>query len=95
MRSTDPTFEWPSVFARGDVVRLDDGRIAVVGEIVDDAAEPPARWELIVRTTGELGEMDDTEALDEVHDEVDATAVHAVDETTAEDHRPRPSATPA
>lgn len=56
----DPTFDWPSVFKRGDVVRLDDGRIAVVGEVMDCAPDPPARWELIVRTTGKFAEMDDT-----------------------------------
>ncbi len=56
----DPTFDWPSVFKPRDVVRLDDGRIAVVGTILDYATQPPARWELIVRTTGARGGPDDT-----------------------------------
>lgn len=56
----DPTFDWPGVFKRGDVVRLDDGRIAVVEEVRNYAPDPPARWEPIERTTGEFGEIGDT-----------------------------------
>jgi hypothetical protein len=55
----DPTFDWPSVCKSGDVVRLDDGRIAVVAMIMDYATELPARWELVVRTTGAFGDLDD------------------------------------
>ncbi len=57
---SDPTYDWPRVFKGGDVVRLDDGRIAVVEMIMDYAPDPPAKWELIVRTISECGSLDDT-----------------------------------
>jgi hypothetical protein len=58
-RPQSPTYDWPSVFRSGDVVRLDDGRLAVVGCVMNYAAEPPAKWELVIRTL-DSGHLDDT-----------------------------------
>jgi hypothetical protein len=55
----DPTYDWPSVFRGGDLVRLDDGRLAVVLCIMNYAPEPPYRWQLNVRTTNSGGGPDD------------------------------------
>ncbi len=54
-----PTHDWPSVFCCGDVVRLNDGRLAVVGCVLNYAPEPPEKWELVVRTL-DRGHLDDT-----------------------------------
>lgn len=56
----DPTHDWPSVFDCGDVVRLDDGRLAVISGVLNYAPEPPPKWELVVRTLGRSGHLDDT-----------------------------------
>lgn len=48
--SNDPALDWPSRFAPGDFVRLEDGRPAIVRLVQDYAAQPPARWELVVST---------------------------------------------
>jgi hypothetical protein len=55
-----PSHDWPSVFRGGDVVRLDDGRLAVVVGILDCAPEPPPNWELIVEMIGYSGHLDDS-----------------------------------
>jgi hypothetical protein len=55
----DPYYDWPRHFRQGDVVRLDDGRVAIVSMILDCAPEPPPRWELVVTAIGSWGGPDD------------------------------------
>jgi hypothetical protein len=45
---SDPHHDWPQHFRVGDVVRLTDGRPAVVRAVQDYAPDPPSRWDLIV-----------------------------------------------
>ncbi|MGH9038858.1 MAG: hypothetical protein ACRDZ3_01360 [Acidimicrobiia bacterium] len=40
------------------MVRLEDGRVAVVVSVLDYAPEPPSRWELVVETIGPWGGPD-------------------------------------
>jgi len=46
----DPSLNWPSRFRLGDVVRLDDGRIALVVMVLDySPVGSPAKYELLLR----------------------------------------------
>lgn len=58
-----PSHDWPSVFHCGDVVRLGDGRLAVVSCLLDYPNEPPTKWELVVLTLGSWGGPDHVIAL--------------------------------
>lgn len=55
----DPHHDWPRYFRAGDIVRLHDGRVAVVGQVLNYADEPPPRWQLKVRAMGWWGGPDD------------------------------------
>jgi len=58
-----PSHDWPSVFHAGDVVRLGDGRVAVVSCVMNYAPGPPPTWELVVLTLGWWGGPDHVMAM--------------------------------
>ncbi len=46
----DPSLDWPSRFRPGDVVRLDDGRLACVVLVLDSSPDSsPPDYELLLR----------------------------------------------
>ncbi|MCA1846863.1 MAG: hypothetical protein LC792_27450 [Actinobacteria bacterium] len=57
-RPQDRTFDWSSVYRAGDVVRLDDGRVAVVRCVIDAGPKPPSFWQLVITATGWWGGPD-------------------------------------
>jgi hypothetical protein len=58
-RPQDRAFDWSTVIQPGDVVRLDDGRVALVYQVMDVGAKPLSFWELLVTATGWWGGPDD------------------------------------
>lgn len=52
--------DWPSRFHPGDVVRLDDGRVAVVVMVLDSSPDSsPPQYELLLRHRPPSGPPDD------------------------------------
>jgi hypothetical protein len=56
----DPSLDWPSRFRSGDVVRLDDGRVAVVVMVMDSSPDgSPPHFELLLHHRPLVGPPDD------------------------------------
>jgi hypothetical protein len=55
----DPSLDWPSRFHPGDVVRLDDGRVAVVVMVMDSSPDKPSHYELLLHHRPRTGPPDD------------------------------------
>ena len=56
----DPSLDWPSRFHPGDVVRLDDGRVAVVATVQDYSSDAsPPMYELLLRHRPSNGPPDE------------------------------------
>jgi hypothetical protein len=56
----DPSLDWPSRFHPGDVVRLDDGRVAVVAMVLDSSpSSSPPKYELLLHYLHHTGAPDD------------------------------------
>jgi hypothetical protein len=55
----DPSFDWPSRLAPGDVVRLRDGAVAVVAAVSNYSPDPSRpRYEIVVARVDRHGALD-------------------------------------